>query len=111
MQPMPIYRFAGLTLVLAAACSSPPTMTTAIANPAQSPAPAATAVTPTLDASARNIWIQRASMPSARSEMPAVELNGLIYVPGGFGRRPDGLANGYGPVTSFDVYNPTTNTW
>jgi N-acetylneuraminic acid mutarotase len=43
--------------------------------------------------------------------MPAVELNGLIYVPGGFGRRPDGLANGYGPVTSFDAYDPAMNSW
>jgi hypothetical protein len=30
-------------------------------------------------------WEEQTSMPTARSEMPAVELNGLIYVTGGFG--------------------------
>ena len=50
-------------------------------------------------------------MLTPRSEMPAIELNGLIYVPGGFGPVRGGLANGKGPVTSFDVYDPRTDTW
>ena len=50
-------------------------------------------------------------MPTARSEMPAVELNGLIYVPGGFGPVPGGLANGKGPVTTFDAYDPAVDRW
>ena len=43
--------------------------------------------------------------------MPAVELNGLIYVPGGFGPVRGGLANGKGPVTTLDAYDPLNDRW
>lgn len=56
-------------------------------------------------------WIQKHDMPSARSEMPAIELNGLIYVVGGFGPLPKGGANGYDAVNTFEAYNPKTDTW
>jgi hypothetical protein len=45
-------------------------------------------------------WEQGASMPSARSEMPAVALDGRIYVPGGFGGE-----------TTLEAYDPAANTW
>jgi N-acetylneuraminic acid mutarotase len=68
-------------------------------------------VSPTPDFSAKNTWIARAPMLTARSEMPAVAWNGLIYVPGGFGPVRGGLANGKGPTTTFDVYDPVANQW
>jgi N-acetylneuraminic acid mutarotase len=45
-------------------------------------------------------WQQLSSMPSARSEMPATALDGLIYVPGGFGGE-----------TVFEAYDPGTDSW
>ena len=72
---------------------------------------AAAALSPTPDFSAKNVWIPRARMLTPRSEMPAVELNGLIYVPGGFGPVRGGLANGKGPVDTFDVYDPVADQW
>ena len=113
-------RLIGIALFLATACSSqsgmatpsriaaPPTAPTAEASPspnADSIGTSTPALTPT------DGWTQRTSMPTARSEMPAVELNGLIYIPGGFGPVPGGLANGYGQVTTFDVYDPATDQW
>src|SRR5689334_11365389 len=66
---------------------------------------------PTPNLSTKDTWIARAAMLTARSEMPAVELNGFIYVPGGFGPVRGGLANGKGPVTTLDVYDPVANEW
>jgi N-acetylneuraminic acid mutarotase len=60
---------------------------------------------------AAETWIPKAPMLTNRSEMPAVELNGLIYVPGGFGPMRGGLANGKGPVSDLDVYDPVNDTW
>src|SRR6266498_2286507 len=65
----------------------------------------------TLEGSSAGAWSQKASMLTNRSEMPAVELNGLIYVPGGFGPMRGGLANGKGPVDTLDVYDPFANQW
>lgn len=56
-------------------------------------------------------WVQVKSMPDARSEMPVIAVNNLIYVSGGFGRTPGGLANGYGAVTRFEVYDPAQAVW
>ncbi|HLA98647.1 MAG TPA: kelch repeat-containing protein [Anaerolineales bacterium] len=53
---------------------------------------------PSLPAESR--WQQHASMPTQRSEMPAVALDGLIYVPGGFGGE-----------AAFEAYDPLTDTW
>jgi N-acetylneuraminic acid mutarotase len=65
----------------------------------------------TLEGSSAGAWSQKASMLTNRSEMPAVELNGLIYVPGGFGPVPGGLANGKGPVADMDAYDPAKDEW
>jgi N-acetylneuraminic acid mutarotase len=86
-----------------------PATTTAESNPsavAEQPT-----LVPALQPFTSGIWVQRATMPDPRSEMPAVTLNGLIYVPGGLGRTPTGSANGYGAVAGLDVYDPATNTW
>jgi N-acetylneuraminic acid mutarotase len=45
-------------------------------------------------------WTSGATMPSARSEMPAALLDGLIYVPGGFGGQSD-----------FAAYDPVADRW
>jgi hypothetical protein len=45
-------------------------------------------------------WNTARSQSPERSEMPAVELNGLIYVPGGLGGE-----------TIFQAYDPTTQRW
>ena len=101
-----------LAMLILTACSpavnaSTPTATKTIPTPTQISA----TTSPTPDLSAKNIWIPRAPMLTARSEMPAVELNGLIYVPGGFGPVRGGLANGKGPVDTLDVYDPVTDQW
>src|SRR5215207_3249838 len=56
-------------------------------------------------------WIQMQKMPSARSEMPAIEVDSLIYVVGGFGPVRGGLANGFDAVTTFEAYDPQTDQW
>src|SRR6185369_11754404 len=68
-------------------------------------------ISPTPDLATERVWIPSAPLLTARSEMPAVELNGLIYVPGGFGPLRGGLANGKGPVDTLDVYDPATDQW
>ena len=53
---------------------------------------------------ARGSWTRAASMPTARSEMPAAVLDGRIYVPGGigsFGRT----------VAAFEAYDPLEGVW
>src|SRR5262245_18971652 len=56
-------------------------------------------------------WIPRHDMPTPRSEMPAAELNRLIYVVGGYGPVPGGLANGKDVVTTFEAYDPKADQW
>lgn len=48
-------------------------------------------------------WISLAPMPTARQEMPSVEINGKIYVIGG-------LLDA-GTSTDNEIYTPATNTW
>jgi N-acetylneuraminic acid mutarotase len=98
--------FIGLMMFLLPACN-----TQVVTQPSELPATPTAISTATADIRLTNLWKQRATMPTARSEMPAVELNGLIYVPGGFGPVPGGLANGKGPVTTFDVYDPASDQW
>lgn len=110
-----------LAILILTACgpvvgASLPATTPTIIPPARTLAPASPTlilptVSPTPDLSAKNIWIPRAPMLTARSEMPAVELNGLIYVPGGFGPLINGLANGRGQVPTLDAYDPGLNQW
>ena len=47
------------------------------------------------------VWSRLAGVPTARSEVAVTELNGKIYVLGGFG--PGATAN--------EEYDPATNTW
>src|SRR5689334_18774866 len=84
-----------LTACSPAASAPAPTATSTITPPTETFA----TISPTPDLGTENVWIPRAPLLTARSEMPALELNGLIYVPGGFGPVPGGLANGKGPVT------------
>jgi N-acetylneuraminic acid mutarotase len=109
---MSAHHFTGFVFLLAAACAPLSATSTPIQTFAQPPSPLPPVMAsdaPTLIAN--DGWMQKASMPTARSEMPAFELNGLVYVPGGFGPLPNGLANGYGPVNTFDVYDPATDQW
>jgi len=58
-------------------------------------------VTPTpLPSLLNGAWSEGAPQSPARSEMPGVYLNGLIYVPGG-----------YGGETVFQAYDPARDTW
>jgi N-acetylneuraminic acid mutarotase len=61
-----------------------------------------------------NTWSIKAPYPvRIRSTNGAVEINGKIYVSGGFTRRWDPVAQVYRihTVKSFYVYTPGTNTW
>lgn len=49
-------------------------------------------------------WIPLAPVQVARQEMPAVAVNGLLYVIGGIGSEPSSL-------TSVEEYHPHTNQW
>src|SRR5512141_2493167 len=96
--------------LLAACTSTAATVPVSVTRPAIVPAqPTVASATPEI--SSAGTWIQKASMLTNRSEMPAVELNGLIYVPGGFGPVRGGLANGKGPVADMDGYDPASDTW
>ncbi len=68
--------------------------------PAQSsPAEAPTAVA--ADSPERvGIWQSGAAMPTARSEMRVAVVDGIFYVPGGFGG-----------LTSFEAYDPASDGW
>ncbi|MCY4411047.1 MAG: hypothetical protein OXC27_11325 [Caldilineaceae bacterium] len=68
--------------------------------PAQpSPAEAPTAVSPD-SPEQEGIWGSGAAMPTARSEMRAAVVDGIFYVPGGFGG-----------LTSFEAYDPADDSW
>lgn len=49
-----------------------------------------------------NMWIARSSMLTPRTDVCAVELNGLIYALGG--------ASGTGPTNVLEVFDPTAGT-
>jgi len=52
-------------------------------------------------------WQTLARMQHARSEMPAVVLDGKIYVPGGF-QQTDGTVSA---AAVLEVYDPESNSW
>ncbi|MEP6894001.1 MAG: kelch repeat-containing protein [Chloroflexota bacterium] len=97
-----------LSVAILSACTAPTSIATEsmLATPSPIPTPTRIAATP-----ATTLWKQISTMPSARSEMPAIELNGLFYVVGGFGPVPDGLANGKDAVETFEAYNPKADQW
>ena len=49
-------------------------------------------------------WVVLAPMPSARQEVAVAELNGRIFVIGGFASDSE-------PVGTVEVYDPASNTW
>jgi len=97
-----------------AACAAPTSIpaqsVVAVATPSPIPAPTQTIVAES-STTPSTPWMQISTMPSARSEMPAIELNGLIYVVGGFGPVPGGSANGKDAVDTFEAYNPKADQW
>lgn len=48
-------------------------------------------------------WTEGAPMPTARSEMPAAALDGIIYVPGGLGTMRT--------LGTFEAFDPGTGSW
>lgn len=86
-----------LALLLTACGTTPAVSVPATSTP---PIPPTSAPAPT-EAHALPEWSVAQSLQSpARSEMPAVEIEGLIYVPGGLGGD-----------TVFQVYDPAPDTW
>ena len=81
---------------------SPPTATTVVALPSLTPTAASPTVAPsTIALNVEVGWQLGSPMPSpARSELPAVTLDGLIYVPGGFGDE-----------RRLDAYDPLDDAW
>jgi N-acetylneuraminic acid mutarotase len=54
-------------------------------------------------------WVNRASMPTARSWAPAVEYGGKIYVVGGCSStQPQQFKN---PIADLEMYDPAMDTW
>ena len=53
-----------------------------------------------------SVWDTLATMPTKRSEMPALLWNGRIYVPGGFGN-----SNSRATQSTFEAYEIATDTW
>jgi hypothetical protein len=49
-------------------------------------------------------WERMAPMPTPRSEMAGAELDGIVYVPGGFGALTATLS-------TFESYDPSEDTW
>ena len=80
-------------LLLLAACAARPLPFASPAGDGTAPAQSETAV-------AGVGWQSGAPMPTARSEMRAAIVDGIFYVPGGFGG-----------LTNFEAYNPADDTW
>ncbi len=92
-------------LSLLAACGRPPPAPTATAAPnrptdSAPPQTAEPSASPGADPLLNYSWLLGTTMPSTRSEMPAVALNGRLYVPGGFGG-----------VARLEAYDPLTANW
>ncbi len=96
---------------------SPPPTNTAIppteAAATEEPAPPTAEPTPTIEPTVALTatpdplsWTTLAKMPTARSEMGAVYLDGRIYVPGGFGNNFQREAE-----LVFEVYDIATDSW
>lgn len=93
-----------LVILLIPACN---TQTPSPTQEQEAPSEVKTEIPPT----AVSPWVTKKSMPSARSEMSAVEMNGLIYIAGGYGPVRGGSANGYDSVTTFEAYDPNADAW
>ena len=64
------------------------------------PGPTKTAVRTGIETLLDGTWSEGAPMPTARSEMPAALLDGLIYLPGGFGGEQ-----------ALEAYDPAADRW
>jgi len=64
----------------------------------------ATDSTAPLDILSPGKWVELTPMPTARQEVAVAELNGRVFVIGGFGPDND-------PVATVEVYDPATNGW
>jgi N-acetylneuraminic acid mutarotase len=69
-----------------------------VASPEQGRPPAA------VRAQTQSSWVDLAPLQEARQEVAVAELDGRIYVVGGF-------RDGGGTVSTTEVYDPTTNAW
>lgn len=100
----PILRIGALTAVtlMSVACSGDGNGPTPTATPT-APGPTASTRPPTGSPAAEG-WRTLAPMPTPRSEVAAAELDGKIYVVGGF------VGNGSATAT-VEVYDPAKNTW
>ena len=56
-------------------------------------------------------WEVRAPMLEARQEVAVAELDGRMYVVGGFRASPPGTQLPVEPVATVEVYDPATDTW
>jgi N-acetylneuraminic acid mutarotase len=56
-------------------------------------------------------WARRASLPTARGSLAAVDLDGLLYAIGGERRVPDGGPADYESVADVAAYDPRTDRW
>lgn len=107
--PAPVQTAAATTVPTLHPTSTPtsPPPTQVPSTPTITPLPATPTVTaaPT-DTPVGSDWQVLATMPTRRSEMPAVAFNGLIYVPGGYG-------NGFSEAAgfAFEVYDPAADTF
>ena len=68
--------------------------------PAELPAAEAPAAVAVDGPEQEGIWQSGAAMPTARSEMRVAVVDGIFYVPGGFGG-----------LTSFEAYDPANDSW
>ncbi|HUR93767.1 MAG TPA: kelch repeat-containing protein [Gemmatimonadales bacterium] len=92
-----------------AACAFPVSLLVALAACGESDAlgPRTSATSqppsgPSLAAAARDVWMTRASMPTARERLAAVVVNGVLYAIGGVNSSP---------LTTVEAYTLGNNTW
>ena len=80
-----------MAVLLLAACAS---------DQLPAPAPEGDGAAPPQSDEAAAVWQTGAAMPTARSEMRAGVVDGIFYVPGGFGG-----------LTDFAAYDPANDSW
>jgi N-acetylneuraminic acid mutarotase len=68
---------------------------------------------PTVEAylPATDSWVTRASMPTARTDLSAAAVNGVIYAAGGDNVTACGTCNGFNPLATVEAYTAATNAW
>jgi N-acetylneuraminic acid mutarotase len=56
-------------------------------------------------------WAAKASMPTARTDLSAAAVNGVIYAAGGDNATVSGSSNGFNPLATVEAYTVSTNSW